>query len=135
MKQYLFTYGMLTNRDVMDPDARLVGAAVLRDWRFEMLTFANVHPAVGEVAEGVLWEVNDFTLEDCDFREGFPTLYDREMVSVEVDGRHYGAWVYTLTESGRSSYVKGSASRHYVTTVTEGYLQHGVSVEQLARAA
>lgn len=135
MKHYLFTYGMLTNTNIMDDGAVSLGAAIIDDWQFEMLTFANVKPKSGSQAEGVLWEINDEILESCDWREGYPSLYNRQEVTATLrNGETRSCWVYTLTESGRSSYVKGSASLHYVTTVTEGYLQHGVSIEQLTRA-
>lgn len=140
MKHYLFTYGMLTNTGIMDAGAIDLGAALLRDWQFEMLTFANVHPKVGAETEGVLWEIDDAILESCDWREGYPNLYDRVEVQVEVmapgmpeQSRQHPVtcWVYTLTPQGRQSYLRSRASDHYVSCVAEGYRQHGVDLDQL----
>lgn len=134
MNQYLFTYGMLTNRDIMDDSAALIGAGQLKDWAFEMLTFANVRPESGDLAHGVLWEIDDAILESCDRREGYPSLYTRVQVPIEVGDSTYTAWVYTLTPDGRNSYMLGRASGHYVESVLEGYLQHGVDTQQILPA-
>lgn len=134
MKHYLFTYGMLTNSNVMDQRAELVGAAELENWTFELLTFANVRPEFDETAHGVLWEINDEVLAQCDRREGHPSLYTRVRAPVMVNGQEYLAWVYTLTDSGRSAYLFSSASDHYVDTVLEGYRQHGVNPTQVLAA-
>lgn len=131
MKHYLFTYGMLTNRDIMDPTAKLVGAARAPGWQFEMLTFANVRPWPAVSAHGVLWEIDDDILKSCDYREGYPHLYDRVLTSVYVGDREYRAWVYTLTRSGRDDYACHRASEYYVDSVLEGYIQHGVDLDQL----
>lgn len=134
LKHYLFTYGMLTNKEVMSPQARLIGAATLKGWQFEMLTFANVYQDFGKTAHGVLWGINDQTLEECDWREGYPTTYDRKLVTVACQGRNYPAWVYTLTDKGRSRYQRNPTSFEYYQIVAEGYEQHGVDLEQIIRA-
>lgn len=134
MNQYLFTYGMLTNRYVMDKSAALIGAGQLKDWAFEMLFFANVRPETNDVAHGVLWEIDDAILANCDRREGYPELYTRVQVPVEVGDQIYTAWVYTLTPEGRDSYMLGQASEYYVDSVLEGYLQHGVDTAQIMPA-
>ena len=135
MKIHLFTYGMLTNRNIMDDSARLVGAATLEDWSFEMLTYANVFPAPGQTADGVLWEINTEILRDCDYREGYPTTYDRIMVEVQCQHQLYPAWVYTLTDQGRRSYARHTASSGYYQAVAEGYQQHGIGIDQLINAS
>ena len=134
MKHYLFTYGMLTNRDIMSPKAKLVGAASLKGWSFEMLTFANVFQKFNSIAHGVLWQIDDSTLEECDWREGYPNTYDRKLVTVKCKGRNYPAWVYTLTERGRRRYQQNPTSSGYYQSVAEGYEQHGVDLEQIIRA-
>lgn len=134
MNHYLFTYGMLTNSNVMDQTAQVIGAAKLENWAFELLCFANVRPSFDDVAHGVLWQVDDNVLAQCDRREGHPHLYTRVRVPVLVDGQEYMSWVYTLTESGRSSYLFGTTSDHYVDTVLEGYEQHGVNPTQVLAA-
>lgn len=134
MHQYLFTYGMLTNREIMGSDAQLIGAGQLKDWTFEMLTFANVRPESGDTAHGVLWSICPETLTLCDLREGYPNLYTRVEQPIQVRDKTYTAWVYTLTPEGRDSYLLGRASDYYVDAVLEGYLQHGVDVAQIMPA-
>lgn len=133
MKHYLFTYGMLTNADIMDEGAVSLGAAIIKGWQFEMLTFANVKTQPGAQAEGVLWEIDDKILESCDWREGYPNLYNRQEVEavLKEDGNRVRCWVYTLTPEGRRSYLRGRASDHYVSCVAEGYRQHRVDLDQL----
>lgn len=135
MKHYLFTYGMLTNTNIMDQGAVSLGAAVIQDWQFEMLTFANVRSEPGSAAEGVLWEINDEILKSCDWREGYPSLYNRVEVNAVLKDTPYAepvkCWVYTLTPRGRTSYLGSRASDHYVSCVAEGYRQHRVDLDQL----
>lgn len=123
---------MLTNRNIMDPCANLVGAGTLHDWSFEMLNYANVYKDPGYSCQGVLWEVNADILQDCDYREGYPTMYDREIVEVNCQGEKYLAWVYTLTPDARIDYQSRSASRSYCHAVTTGYKQHGINLDQIA---
>ena len=93
-------------------------------------------PEPGAESVGVLWEIDDAILESCDWREGYPSLYNRVEVQVEIllsgaSSRPVTCWVYTLTPEGRQSYLLGRASDHYVSSVAEGYRQHGVDLDQL----
>jgi gamma-glutamylcyclotransferase (GGCT)/AIG2-like uncharacterized protein YtfP len=134
-KVYLFTYGMLTNKDVMNPNAIMVGPALIEDWEFEFLNYANVRPYYDKSAVGVLWEINADILRECDMREGYPTVYDREIVPVESNGKTFWAWIYTLTRSAREEYAKQPPTSYYFNTVVEGYLQNGLSTTQLGIVA
>ena len=128
---YLFTYGMLTNKDVMNPDAKLLGAAILEDWEFEFLTYANVRPNYNKNTLGVLWHIDSEILRECDMREGYPSVYNRETVPVKHNDKTYWAWVYTLTRAAREEYLKNGPTDYYFNTVVDGYLQNGLDTKQL----
>jgi gamma-glutamylcyclotransferase (GGCT)/AIG2-like uncharacterized protein YtfP len=132
MNIYLFTYGMLTNRKIMDSKAWLIGAGTLNDWSFEMLNYANVYKNPGHSCQGVLWQIDSDILRDCDYREGYPVMYDREIVEVRSQGKSYMSWVYTLTDESRRDYKTRRASANYCQAVSEGYQQHGVNLDQIA---
>jgi len=56
-----------------------------------------VHSKESTGVHGELYEVTDEVFDDLDTLEGFPILYDRDMMDIRMDedGRMEYAWVYT----------------------------------------
>ena len=77
-----FAYGMNTNNSAMSKTSQRLGPAVLVDYKWEMLQFANVFESRGDTAIGILWEIDETELQDLDCREGYPTFYDRVVATV-----------------------------------------------------
>ena len=126
-----FAYGMNTNNTQMSPRAVRLGPAVLPNYTWEMLLYANVYENAGTSALGILWEIDDEILAGLDQREGFPVFYNRVFTDVHHNGAVKQAWVYTMTEDNRNHLQGTTPSKHYFESVVEGFATDGLSVANL----
>lgn len=131
--RYYFAYGMLTDPEVMG-DTPLVGAAVLRNWQFEFLQYANVIPQAGSEVWGSLWQADDQLMSELDQVEGYPSFYDRKTVPVVCNGKRYVAEVYTMTPDSIHSLEGTHPSRKYVQQLVNGYRHAGLPMAQISQA-
>ena len=127
---YYFSYGMLCDPQYMH-GAQLVGVAELRNFRFEMLQYANVLPAAGDQVYGCLWSLDRAMLRELDQIEGYPTLYDRKTVPAYVDGHKYITELYTMTPESRDRLQGSHPDQGYINSIVRGYNAAGVPLAQL----
>jgi hypothetical protein len=126
-----FAYGMNTNGRHMRLDAVRLGPALLLNYSWEMLQFANVYPTEGQDSLGILWDINDETLGELDIREGYPTFYDRCMADVIHRGEPVQAWVYFMNDRYRVDLRNCKPSEYYVESVREGFAEDGIAPTEL----
>ena len=126
-----FAYGMNTNNSAMSKTSQRLGPAVLVDYKWEMLQFANVFESRGDTAIGILWDIDETELQDLDYREGYPTFYNRVVATVEHQGEQKSAWVYYMTPVYRTKLSDQPPSKYYYDSVVEGFAQDGLSVANL----
>lgn len=127
-----FAYGMNTNLLEMQsrcPAARSLGPALLVDHDFRFAVHADVVPERGSVVHGVLWDITDECLWSLDLLEGYPHYYTRDSRPVIYRGELWYAQVYFMTPGHETA----PPHRFYYETVRQGYLEHGVPVDQLDR--
>jgi gamma-glutamylcyclotransferase (GGCT)/AIG2-like uncharacterized protein YtfP len=130
---YYFSYGMLCDPDYM-PGAELIGVAELRNFRYEMLQYANVVPEAGSRVYGCLWNLDRGMLSQLDRIEGYPTLYDRKTVPAYVDGEKYVTELYTMTPETRDQLQGSRPSQGYINSIVRGYYNAGVPMDQLRQS-
>jgi len=123
-----FAYGMNTNNNAMNKSSIRLGPANLLDYKWEMLQFANVFESRGNAAIGILWEIDEIELQDLDYREGYPTFYDRITTVVEHDRQRKQARVYYMTPHYRTKLTGVKPSEHYYNSVVEGFAQDGLVI-------
>lgn len=88
-------YGSNLNRGQMAlrcPDAKVVGTGEIKD--YELLfrgnrngAVATVEPKKGESVPVLIWEISPRDEFNLDRYEGYPRLYGKEMLEVEMDGK------------------------------------------------
>jgi gamma-glutamylcyclotransferase (GGCT)/AIG2-like uncharacterized protein YtfP len=132
-KHAYFSYGMNTDPGAMalrtgTPVA--IGRGLVRDHAFRFATHADVFPQPGTNTFGVLWELDDDQLASLDIREGYPTYYDRKIVTVESGGRSYDAWMYYMTPGHREEPPYDG----YYKMLTSGYTAFDVPMSQIEDA-
>lgn len=130
---YYLSYGMLTNPHNM-PEAEFIGPAVVKNFKFEMLAYANVVPSPGDEVHGVLWLIDKKTLKRLDRIEGYPTMYGRKSVPVYTDGAKFSAEIYIMTPETRDYLQDERPDREYVRSILDGYKQGGVPLSQIRQA-
>lgn len=123
-----FAYGMNTNSGVMSTTSQRLGPATLLNYQWEMLQFANVFESKGASALGILWDIDEQELQDLDYREGYPSFYDRVMTTVEHNGELKQAWVYYMTPEYRTKLANCKPSQGYYDSVVEGFAQDGLTL-------
>ena len=125
-----FAYGMNTNTAQMAlrcPGAVSLGASELPGYEFRFSHHADVIENPEFNTQGVLWEITDKCLDSLDRLEGYPTYYQRKMVTVYQDGKPVEAMVYYMMNCPYDALP----SDGYLAMLYEGYREHGVSYRQI----
>jgi gamma-glutamylcyclotransferase (GGCT)/AIG2-like uncharacterized protein YtfP len=130
---HYLAYGMLTDPELM-PGATLIGKAVVRNFAFELLSFANVFPQAGSQLEGSLWAINRKMMAELDRVEGYPDFYDRKTVPAYCQGTKYEANIYTMTPESRDNLLDSQPSEKYIQRLVNGYRHAGISLDQIRDA-
>ncbi len=117
------------------PTAKVVGTSEIRE--YELLfrgsrhsAVATVEPSKGGSVPVLLWTLKDNDLRSLDHYEGYPTLYRKEILEVELKGRTVPAMVYIMNDG----HPLGSPSDYYLNTIMEGYQRAGFDTEILEDA-
>ena len=128
-------YGSNLNRGQMAlrcPVAKVVGTGEIKD--YELLfrgnrngAVATVEPKKGESVPVLIWEISPRDEFNLDRYEGYPRLYGKEILEVEMDGKREKMMAYTMTEG----YAMGVPSEHYLATIRTGYQEAGFDEDVL----
>ncbi len=95
-----FAYGSNLSSDNMHSrcgsDIEALGPAKLLDYdlTFDKRGYANIIPYPGKYVWGLLWRIDENCLKALDIYEGYPTLYGRQTVTVELGPDNIAALVY-----------------------------------------
>lgn len=131
-------YGSNMNQTQMAfrcPTARVVGTGELKG--YELLfrgmregAVATVEPKEGGTVPVLLWKIRQADEKALDRYEGYPRLYGKEMLQVEVNGKAMSAMGYVMSPG----YEFGIPSVGYAETIREGYEQCGLDTKPLEDA-
>lgn len=131
-------YGSNMNQTQMAlrcPTAKVVGIGELKG--YELLfrgmregAVATVEPKEGSTVSVLLWKIRQADEKALDRYEGYPRLYQKEMLWAEVDGKALSAMGYVMTPG----YELGVPSAGYANTIREGYEQCGLDTKPLEDA-
>lgn len=131
-------YGSNMNQTQMAlrcPTARVVGISQLKG--YELLfrgsrkgAVATVEPKEGSMVPVLLWKIHKADEEALDRYEGYPRLYEKQMLQIELDGKEISAMGYVMTPG----HELGIPSDYYAATIWEGYAQCGLDTKPLEDA-
>lgn len=114
------------------PTAKVVGKSELKD--YELLfrggrrgAVATVEPKEGGSVPVLLWKIRQTDEAALDRYEGYPRLYDKQMMDVELDGKTVSAMVYIMTPG----HEFGIPSDYYAEVIREGYEWAGFDTQVL----
>jgi gamma-glutamylcyclotransferase (GGCT)/AIG2-like uncharacterized protein YtfP len=104
------------------PSARIVGAGTLPGWRLlfrgaDACAVATVERDKDGSVPILLWEITPADENALDQYEGWPVLYRKENIHIEMNGKPVKAMIYIMNE-GRSL---GTPSCFYYNTIVDGY--------------
>ena len=116
------------------PYAIPIGVATLADYRLlfrggHHSAVATIEPYMGGNVPVLLWEITPRDEEALDRYEGWPHLYRKEMITVELNGEPVEAMVYIMNGGDL-----GQPSSYYLNAITEGYVSAGFDTAVLDEA-
>lgn len=131
-------YGSNMNQTQMAfrcPTAEVAGTSELKG--YELLfrggrrgAVATVEPKEGSMVPVLLWKIRRADEEALDRYEGYPRLYGKQMLQVELEGKKVSAMGYIMTPG----HELGIPSDGYTDIIREGYEQCGLDTKPLEDA-
>lgn len=117
------------------PTAKVIGSTVMKGYNLLFRGYnGEAYATVEETPQGqvpvLIWELDDLAEARLDHYEGYPTLYRKEYLQVDLDGKQGQAMVYIMNDG----YPIGMPERHYYESILEGYLTAGFDTEILEDA-
>ena len=104
MTRIYLAYGSNMNLAQMEyrcPNARLLGTAILENWRLmfrrRRRPVATIEPEAGCNVPVVLWEITDACEDSLDEYEGYPVLYTKVDIDLTFNGKPVTAMAYVMT--------------------------------------
>jgi len=136
--KYYLAYGANMSVDMMKdrcPDAKLVGTGKLENFRLMFKgnppsSYGTIEPWEGFSVPFVLWQISDADEKRLDRYEGYPRVYQKHTVTVEVNGQTVDAMYYSKPETERVN----PACDHYVAVLWDAYEHFGFDMNILIRA-
>lgn len=130
---YYFGYGANTNLEHMAircPSAVWAGTAVLPRHALRFRIHADIEPDDSKSVLGVLWVIDEETLDSLDQYEGYPDYYTRIVTEVWQDGEPIKATVYMMTNQS----FEDLPDQRYFAVCRDGYDGCNVPTAQLYEA-
>lgn len=125
-KRLYAAYGSNMNKEQMArrcPDAVVFGKGYALDYELTMPFYANLEPAPGKRAPVLLWELTENCEQALDRYEGFPELYRKTTVTVDMGGQAVVAMAYIMTEAYQ--HERREPREGYLEAIRQGYRDAG----------
>ena len=136
---YYIAYGSNLNVEQMGyrcPSARIVGTAVIKDYRLlfkgsKTGSYLTIEKAVGQEVPVGIWHISKADEEALDRYEGFPAFYYKKQFTLDCsDGKRHKCMAYIMHEDRRI----GIPSEWYVHVCRNGYFAFGFDQKYLIDA-
>jgi hypothetical protein len=118
------------------PKAKVLGIAKLKNYRlvFRGMTkgVANIERQNGRTVPIVLWSITPECEKALDIYEGYPGLYIKKTVDVNMSSSLIKAMAYVMIKHYENSPAK--PLKHYIDTIWNGYVANKIPVRILREA-
>ena len=125
-------YGSNLNLNQMGrrcPNAKVVGIGLLKDYQLTFRRVATIEKVEGAETPVGVWEITPKDEQALDIYEGYPHMYRKETVAVELGDKTVEAMVYIMNEGRPAMPPDG-----YYHTILEGYGDVGLDTKYLEDA-
>ena len=126
-------YGSNLNLPQMEkrcPGATVVGISEVRGHELLFRGVATIEPREGASVPVLLWKISPQNEKALDRYEGWPRLYRKEDLEVELEGKNVSAMVYVMNDGRQAAMPSG----FYYDVIAEGYRTAGMDEEVLKQA-
>ncbi len=100
--KYAIAYGRNLDLNRMKekcPHCVLVGKAILQDWQIAYKRYITLEPCKGGQIPVGVWEINEEAEKELDIIEQYPTVYRKEYVKINFNGKEVEALVYLINDT------------------------------------
>ncbi len=111
------------------PTATVIGKGVLQN--YELLfkgrqkgAVATIEPKENSQVPFVIWEIETRDENALDIYEGYPRLYRKEKLEVELNGEKVEVMVYIMNEG----YDLNEPATNYLSTIVDGYVKNELDI-------
>ena len=111
------------------PTAEVLGTSTLHGYRLVFNGVATIEPDPNRSVPVLLWDIKPADEIPLDRYEGYPQLYRRETVQVELNGKTVDAMVYIMNSKGIAP-----PSPFYYDVIRKGYEMNGLDIAVLEQA-
>ena len=91
---------------------------------------ATIESCEGSCVPVLLWGIQPEDEKLLDRYEGYPNFYEKENIEIALNGSTVSAMVYVMTPG----HELGIPSKHYKTSIEEGYIDAGFDTDILENA-
>lgn len=134
MKKTLYiAYGSNINLKQMAfrcPTAKVVGTSEIKGYELQFKGVATIAPKEESKVPVLVWELKSADEKSLDRYEGHPSLYRKETLEVEINGKSTPAMVYIM--NGNSPLQE--PTELYYNGIEKGYIENGLDLSYLEKA-
>ena len=134
MKEKLYiAYGSNINLEQMAyrcPNSKVVGTAMLQGYELQFKQVATIEKKEHAETPVLVWRLPQKDERTLDSYEGYPRLYRKENVELEIDGETQEAMVYIMN----GDLQQEPPSANYYACIRQGYLENGLDTSYLEDA-
>ena len=112
------------------PGATVVGTGEVKGYELLFRGVATIEPRENASVPVLLWKISPRNEKALDRYEGWPHLYRKENLEVEIEGKGVSAMVYVMNDGRQASMPSG----YYYDVIAEGYRTAGMDEHVLEQA-
>ena len=132
-EQLYIAYGSNLNLPQMEhrcPGAEIAGVSEVKGYELLFRGVATIEPKEDAKVPVGLWRITPEDEKALDRYEGWPHLYHKEMLQLELEGKPVSAMVYVMNE-GRKAALP---AEYYYDVIADGYRSFGLDEKILEEA-
>ena len=111
-----------------------VAVGEIKDYRLRFYgrygsAVATIEKAKGSSVPVLVWKIRPKDEKSLDIYEGYPHLYRKETIDININGELYSGMAYIMNDNPAFSY--NHPSPYYAHVIAEGYRDCGLDVQRL----
>ena len=125
-------YGSNMNIEQMKyrcPKATPIGKGILKNYKLVFRGVADVIKSTGDEVPIAVWKITEECEKALDRYEGFPHMYRKENVTIEIEGKEIEGMVYIMNRGNIAP-----PNYYYYNVINQGYKDFKINTEPLKKA-
>lgn len=116
------------------PTATIYATGILQNWEIIYRgepdnSYATIRKKEGSDVPVLVWTLQDSDEQELDIYENFPTLYEKEMITVDSNGTKIEGMIYIMNQNEKA----GKPSITYIETIRQGYIDNSFDLDSFEK--